>query len=370
MKRKMISMVVVAAVVMITMSGCGGLGNASATGAKVTQDTASKDTESKQSASEASSEVDTSKATTVIKVSNGASESSPGVQAQISTFKKLVEEKSGGKIKVEIYSGGQLGDDTKGTEACRAGQLEMVNTSTAPLVGLVPELAIFDIPFLFNNNEMADKVVEGEIGDYINAKLEAKGLINLAWNENGFRDLTNSVKVVQSPADLKGLKIRTMENKYHLEAWKLMGASPTPMSWSEVFTALQQETIDGQENPIPNFYSTRIQEVNKYITITHHIYSPFLLLSSKEIFDKYDEETQNIIREAAQAYGLAEKELNRAETETKKKALVEEGCTVTDLTNEERQAFKEITAPVWDSVEKAVGSEIIEKLKAAIEAAR
>jgi tripartite ATP-independent transporter DctP family solute receptor len=278
----------------------------------------------------------------------------------------MVEEKSNGRIKVEVYSGGQLGDDTKGTEACRAGELEIVNTSTAPLVGLVPELSIFDIPFLFDNNEVADKVVGGEIGNYLNAKLEEKGLINLAWNENGFRDLTNSVRVVKSPKDLSGLKIRTMENKFHLEAWKLMGASPTPMSWSEVFTALQQGTIDGQENPIPNFYSTRIQEVNKYITITNHIYSPFLFLISKQIYDTYDAETQNIIKEAAQAYGLAEKELNRAETETKKKALVDEGCTVTELTDDERQVFKDVTAPVWDSVEKAVGSEIIEKLKTAI----
>jgi len=358
MRRQLISIVLAAVVVTGTMSGCG-LGNDTATEKATTKEVLATE-----------SEVETSDAEIVIKVSNGASESSPGVQAQISTFKKMVEENSEGRIKVEIYSSGQLGDDTKGTEAVRAGELEMVNTSTAPLVGLIPELAIFDIPFLFDNGEIADKVVEGEIGDIINAKLEEKGLINLAWNENGFRDLTNSIKVVKSPEDLNGLKIRTMENKYHLEAWELMGASPTPMSWSEVFTALQQGIVDGQENPIPNFYSTRIQEVNEYITITHHIYSPFLFLFSKEIFDTYDEETQTIIREAAKAYGLAEKELNRAETQSKKQALIDEGCTVTDLTDAERKVFKDVTAPVWDSVEKAVGAEIIGKLKTAIEAAK
>jgi TRAP-type transport system periplasmic protein len=355
MKRKVISMLLAVTLVMTTLSGCG-------------FDEVKKETT--QDTSEVSSGVDTSAAELIIKVSNGASESSPGVQAQISTFKTIVEEKSEGRIKIEVYSGSQLGDDTKGTEAVRAGDLEAVNTSTAPLVGLVPELSIFDIPFLFDSNEMADEVISGEIGEYLDAKLEEKGLINLAWNENGFRDLTNSVKVVKSPEDLKGLKIRTMENKYHLEAWELMGASPTPMSWSEVFTALQQGTIEGQENPIPNFYSTRIQEVNEYITTTNHIYSPFLLLFSKEKFDGYDEETQTILREAAKAYGVAEKELNRAETESKKQALIDEDCTVTDLTAEERQAFKDITAPVWDSVEKAAGAEIITKLKAAVEAAR
>lgn len=355
MKRKSIAMVFGVALLMSTLVGCGEIGSTATTAPPV---------------AETPSGVDTSKAEITIKVSNGASESSPGVQAQTSTFKTMVEEKSKGRIKVEIYSGGQLGDDTKGTEALRAGELEIVNTSTAPLVGLIPELSIFDIPFLFDNSEMADKVISGEIGDYLNGKLEEKGMINLAWNENGFRDLTNSKKVVKSPADLSGLKIRTMENKYHLEAWKLMGASPTPMSWSEVFTALQQHTIDGQENPIPNFYSTRIQEVNKYITITNHIYSPFLFLISKDIYDTYDVETQNIIKEAAQAYGLAEKELNRAETEVKKAKLVEEGCTVTELTDEERQAFKDATAAVWDSVEKAAGAEIIGKLKTAVSAAK
>lgn len=367
MKRKLISLVLGASLVMTTMSGCGGLG--SSPSSSTTKETTQEST-SKEDTSKAASGADTSKSEITIKVSNGASESSPGVQAQISTFKKMVEEKSKGRIKVEVYSGGQLGDDTKGSEACRAGELEVVNTSTAPLVGLVPELAIFDIPFLFDNSEMADKVVGGEIGNYLNKKLEEKGLINLAWNENGFRDLTNSVKVVKTPKDLSGLKIRTMENKYHLEAWKLMGASPTPMSWSEVFTALQQGTIDGQENPIPNFYSTRIQEVNKYITITNHIYSPFLFLFSKQIFDSYDKETQDIIREAAQAYGIAEKELNRKETDTKKKALIDEGCTVTELTDAERQAFKDATAPVWNSVEKAVGAEIIKQLREAIESAK
>jgi tripartite ATP-independent transporter DctP family solute receptor len=361
MKRKLFSMILAGTMLMTTMTGCGSLSS---------ETESPEETQATTSEAPATAGVDTSKAEITIKVSNGASESSPGVQAQISTFKTMVEEKSEGRIKVEIYSGAQLGDDTKGTEAARAGELEIVNTSTAPLVGLVPELAIFDIPFLFSSNEMADKVIGGEIGDYINAKLEEKGMINLAWNENGFRNLTNSVKEVRTPADLSGLKIRTMENKYHLEAWKLMGASPTPMSWAEVFTALQQHTIDGQENPIPNFYSTRIQEVNEYITITKHIYSPFLFLFSKEIFDSYDEETQKIIREAAEAYGLAEKELNRAETEIKKQALIDEGCTVTDLTDEEVKAFQDATAPVWDSVEKAVGAEIIEKLKVAVEAAK
>ncbi|MBK5200796.1 MAG: DctP family TRAP transporter solute-binding subunit [Spirochaetaceae bacterium] len=302
----------------------------------------------------------------VIRVSNGSSKGAPAVVEQLNTFKPMVEEASHGRIQIDVYSSAQLGDDTKATEACRQGELEIVSTSTAPLVGLIPELAIFDIPFLFKNGEQADAVLDGPIGDQLNVLLAEKGLINLAWNENGFRDLTNSVRNVYTPDDLKGLKIRTMENKYHLEAWKLLGASPTPMSWAEVFTALQQGTIDGQENPIPNFYSAHIQEVNKFITRTNHVYSPLMLLCSKQVFDSYDAETQQILRDAAKVYAQAERKLNREQTIILKNKLVEEGCTVIDLTPEQRQLFVDKTLPVWASVEKVAGSDIINQLKAAI----
>lgn len=299
----------------------------------------------------------------VIRVSNGSSKGAPAVVEQLHTFKPMVEEASNGRIEIDVYSGAQLGDDTKATEACRQGELEIVSTSTAPLVGLIPQLAVFDIPFLFENGEQADAVLDGAIGEQLNKLLADKGLINLAWNENGFRDLTNSVRPVYTPDDLKGLKIRTMENKYHLEAWKALGASPTPMSWAEVFTALQQGTIDGQENPIPNFYSAHIQEVNKYITCTNHVYSPLMLLCSKQVFDSYDAETQQILRTAAKAYAQAERKLNREQTEILKKKLVEEGCTVIDLTPEQRQMYVDKTMSVWKSVEKKAGSDIINQLK-------
>lgn len=339
-----------------------------------TQDTAAAgaagETTAVQQTSQDASGVDTSNAEVVIKLSNGSSESAPTVQAAMNVFKPMVEEKTNGKVRVEVYFGAQLGDDTKATEACRAGELEMVNTSTAPLVGLVPELAIFDIPFLFNGPAEADAVIDGQIGQMLTQKLDEKGLVNLAWNENGFRDLTNSKHTVTKPDDLKGLKIRTMENQFHIEAWENMGASPTPMSWSEVFTALQQGTIDGQENPIPNFYSARIQEVNKFVTCTNHIYSPQLMLYSKELFEALDPEIQSVLREAGAAYTVAERELNRQQVEELKKALIEEGCEVTELTDEQKQVFRDKTAPVWNGVEKKVGSETVATLKEELEALR
>lgn len=247
----------------------------------------------------------------VIKVSNGAGETSPGVKAQLSTFAPMVENESKGRIGVEVYSGAQLGDDTTATEMVVAGQLEINNTSTAPLVGYVPELGIFDIPFLFNDEAEADAIMASEVGDYLNEKLAAKGIINLAWNENGFRELTNSKHAVASVSDVSGLKIRTMENKFHQELWNSLGATATPMSSSELYTALEQGTVDGEENPIANFYSYQFQEVQKYITMSNHIYSPFLFDMSKTIWDTYDQETQDIISKAAAAFGEEEKKIDR-----------------------------------------------------------
>jgi tripartite ATP-independent transporter DctP family solute receptor len=302
----------------------------------------------------------------VIKVSNGVAEKHPAVVALREKFKTIVEEKTNGRYVVEVYHSNQLGDDVKATEALRAGTLEACVTSTAPLVGFTKELAIFDIPFLFPDEKTADAVLDGPIGEKMSALMPSKGLINLAWWENGFRHLTNSKLAVKTPEDLKGMKVRTMENAFHLAAWKAMGANPTPMSWSEVFTALQQHAMDGQENPVPNFYTARIHEVNKYITTTGHIYSPFMFLFSKKIFDTIPKEDQDIIVAAAKEAGLYERQLNREATETYLAEIEKEGGVVTRLTAEDKKPFMELTAGVWDEVADKVGKDLVEELKGEI----
>ena len=302
----------------------------------------------------------------VVKVSNGAGETSPGVKAQLSVFAPMVENNSKGNIGVEVYSGAQLGDDTTATEMVVAGQLEINNTSTAPLVGYVPELGIFDIPFLFNDEAEADKVLASEVGDYLNAKLADKGIINLAWNENGFRELTNSKRAVASVSDVAGLKIRTMENKFHQELWNSLGAAATPMSSSELYTALEQGTVDGEENPIANFYSYQFQEVQKYITMSNHIYSPFLFDMSKKIWDTYDADTQAILSEAAKAFGEEEKAINRkAAAENLQSCIDDYGIEVTYLTDDAKAEFLAKTAHIQDMIAKDTGAEIMDLLKAA-----
>lgn len=299
----------------------------------------------------------------VVKVSNGAGETSPGVKAQLSVFAPMVENNSNGNIGVEVYSGAQLGDDTTATGMVVASQLEINNTSTAPLVGYVPELGIFDIPFLFEDEAEADKVLASEVGDYLNAKLADKGIINLAWNENGFRELTNSKRAVASVSDVAGLKIRTMENKFHQELWNSLGAAATPMSSSELYTALEQGTVDGEENPIANFYSYQFQEVQKYITISNHIYSPFLFDMSKKIWDTYDADTQAILSEAAAAFGEEEKAINRqAAADNLQSCIDDYGIEVTYLTDEAKAEFLAKTAHIQDMIAKETGSEIMDLL--------
>ncbi|MGE4284256.1 MAG: TRAP transporter substrate-binding protein [Clostridia bacterium] len=302
----------------------------------------------------------------VIKVSNGVAEKHPAVVALKEKFKAIVEEKTNGRYVVEVYHSNQLGDDVKATEALRAGTLEACVTSTAPLVGFTKELAIFDIPFLFPDEKTADAILDGPIGEKMSKLMPSKGLVNLAWWENGFRHLTNSAKEVRVPEDLKGLKIRTMENAFHLAAWRAMGSNPTPMSWSEVFTALQQHAVDGQENPVPNFYTARIHEVNKYITTTGHIYSPFMFLFSKKIFDTIPKEDQDIIIAAAREAGLYERQLNREATDEYLSEIEKEGGTVIRLTPEQKKPFQELTASVWDQVADKVGKDLVEELKSEI----
>ena len=367
MKKKALALLLAMAMT-ATMAGCGlacGLADTTAPDNSSNNDsTTSDNTEVGTYGSSAETQGKTNPI--VVKVSNGAGETSPGVKAQLSVFAPMVENNSKGNIGVEVYSGAQLGDDTTATEMVVAGQLEINNTSTAPLVGYVPELGIFDIPFLFADEAEADKVLASEVGDYLNAKLADKGIINLAWNENGFRELTNSKHAVATVADVAGLKIRTMENKFHQELWNSLGATATPMSSSELYTALEQGTVDGEENPVANFYSYQFQDVQKYITMSNHIYSPFLFDMSKKIWDTYDADTQAILTEAAKAFGEEEKKINRqAAADNLQSCIDDYGMEVTYLTDDAKAEFVAKTAHIQDMIAKDTGAEIMDLLAAA-----
>lgn len=285
-------------------------------------------------------------------------------------FKEIVEKETNGAITVETYHSGQLGDDRTMMEALQLGTQEMTCPSTAPIANFVPEFSVYDIPFLFPNEEVADKVLlESEIAQQLLDKLPAQGMIGLTYWENGFRNLTNNKRAVATAADFKDLKIRTMENQLHLAAFKALGANPTPMAFSELFTAMQQGTVDGQENPTATIYLQKFQEVQKHMSTTQHIYSPFVLLLSKKFWDESTPEQQEIMKRAALEAGEEERRLNREANSKYLDELRNAGMTVTEVTEENRAEMKAITDTVLDQFADKIGRDTIDKVRAAIDEA-
>ncbi|MBD5803251.1 2,3-diketo-L-gulonate-binding periplasmic protein YiaO precursor [Azoarcus sp. Aa7] len=216
-------------------------------------------------------------------------------------FAEELAKRTNGRFKVQQFPASALGGEREMIEAVQLGTQDMVLTSTGPVGNFVPEARIVDIPFLFRDYDHAHKVLDGQIGQDLLKKFPGKGLVALAWYENGFRHITNNKRPVNSPEDVKGLKLRTMENKVHMEAFKTMGVLPTPMSMAELFTALQQGTVDGQENPIPVILSNKLYQVQKNVSLTGHVYSPALLIISPSVWGSLSDADKKAFMEAAKA---------------------------------------------------------------------
>jgi tripartite ATP-independent transporter DctP family solute receptor len=306
----------------------------------------------------------------VIKISFGSSDNHPITKTLREHYIKLVNQKTKGRYDIQVYTNAQLGDDLRATEAVRAGMLDAVVTTLAPVGGIVKETMVFDLPFLFPNEQVADKIMKGPVAKTLDQKMAAKGLINLAWYENGFRHLSNSVREVKSPADLKGLKIRTMENPIHLATWRALGANPTPMPFSEVFTALQQHVIDGQENPIPTLYDGKFYEVQKYITLTGHIYSPYVFLFSKKVFDKMPKGDQKIFLQVGKQTEPINRQIVRAAAKANLDYIEKQGLTITQLTAAQKKVFQAMLQPVWDQFSDKIGADMIKLMRTELKKAK
>ncbi|MBM7622656.1 TRAP transporter substrate-binding protein [Sporohalobacter salinus] len=276
-------------------------------------------------------------------------------------WKQMVEKRSDGRIKMELYHSSQLGDDREMMEALQLGTQEVTCPSTAPIGEFVSEFKVFDLPFLFPNNETADYVLDSKIGQNLLKKLEDKGMIGLAYWENGFRHLTNSKRAVKTPADVKGLKARTMENPMHLAAWREMGANPTPMAFGELFSAMQQGVVDGQENPWGTIYLQNFYEVQDYVTNTGHVYSPFVLMISKKFYDKLPKDLQKMLKETAKEVKDYQRRINR-EMNAEYREKLKDKMNVTILSAEEKQPFKEAVQPVYDKYKDEIGADLVESV--------
>jgi tripartite ATP-independent transporter DctP family solute receptor len=284
-----------------------------------------------------------------------------GVGAQ--AFLDTLEELSGGTFTGEQAPAGQLGGERDMIEGLQIGSLDLVITSTGPLGNFVPEVLAIDLPFLFRDYDHARTVLDGEIGQELLDAIGENDLVGLAWTENGFRHVTNSQRPITSPEDLGGLKLRTMENAVHMAAFEGMGAAPTPMAFPEVFGALQQGVVDGQENPITVITASRFWEVQDYVTLTGHVYSPAVVLASPILFDSLTEEQQGWFREAALASAAATRaEVDRLEAEGV--ALMREnGMEV--ITEIDRAPFQELAAEAaWPVYTDQFGNELLERILA------
>jgi tripartite ATP-independent transporter DctP family solute receptor len=218
-------------------------------------------------------------------------------------FKKRVEEKTQGKIKFEIYHSAVLGNDRDLVEGLTMGSVDMAIVGTVTLASFVPETQVFGMPFIFRDRDHVAKVLNGPIGEKVAKLFEPKGIKFMAYWENGFRHLTNSKKPVKTLDDLKGLKIRVVQNPLHVSFWKALGTDPTPITWAELFTALQQGTVDGQENPIALIRDAKLYEVQKYMTLTGHVYDPAAVMFSLNSLNKLSPDLQKIILETAKEVG-------------------------------------------------------------------
>lgn len=276
-------------------------------------------------------------------------------------FAELVKERSKGRIEVKVYSDGQLGKGERELlEAIQQGTVDVYVGSTAPISNFAPSMGILDIPFLFRDYAHADKVLDGPIGAALLTDVEKAGLKGLAFWENGFRNLTNSKVAVKTPEDAKGMKIRTQENKIHLKAWQTAGVNPVPMAWGEVFGALQQKVIDGQENPIAVIYSAKINEAQKFLSLTQHVYSPAILIVSLKKWQTMPKEDQDMLTATAREVAQYQRKLGRDAEEKQIAELAAKGMTV--VKDVDKAAWQKAMQPAFAEFSSQFGKDKIDAI--------
>ncbi|MBK6851915.1 MAG: TRAP transporter substrate-binding protein [Burkholderiales bacterium] len=284
----------------------------------------------------------------------------------VKLFAEQVEKASGGKMKVRAIGAAALGPDTQMQQALIGGAQEMMVGSTATLVGISKEMAIWDTPFLFNNAKEADAVLDGPVGLKVMAKLEEKGLVGLAYWENGFRNLTNTKRPVAKLEDLDGIKLRVMQNNVYLDSFKLLGANAIPLPFSELFSALETKTVDGQENPYNTILSSKFYEVQKYLSITNHVYSPWIVTVSKKWWDGLSKDEQKVLRDAA----IASRDFERKDTrEEAAKALADlkaKGMLINELPASEVARMRDKLHGINNNIAANVGQALWNETQAAL----
>ena len=260
-------------------------------------------------------------------------------------FNELLNQKAPGKWNITIYPDSQLGDGGQQVESIQMGTLELAAPNCSLVANYVPDYGVFDMPYLFANEEEVDKVLDGPLGQELAAKADSANMKMLGWWEVGFRCLANNKCAVNSPDDVKGLRIRVMSNEYHQALWNQLGADPVPMSLSDADVATQHGTIDGQENPLHSLVANSTFEVCHYIAVTNHVYSPMCIIMSNQAWDSMPPEDQQIFMDCLKEAETYQKELVRVQKEKAEQELKDKGC---EITHPDIEQFAEKVKPVYD----------------------
>ncbi len=285
-------------------------------------------------------------------------------------FAELVEQKSGGKIKVRLFPSGQLGGDLQTVSALQGGTMDFTVLNAGLLVGQVKEFGLFDLPFLFESGKEADAVVDGPFETKLAEALPAKNLVSLGYWELGFRNVTNSRRPVTKLEDIQGLKIRVVQSPIYIDLFNTLGANAVPLPFPELYTALEQKTVDGQENPATLIQTSKFYEVQKHLTMTRHTYNPQIVIASKRVWDRLDADEKKLIEDAAQEAKVFQRQLSRDSEAKAIDALKAAGMQIVELPAAELTRIREKVQPVVKKFSEGVPEETVKELYAEIEKAR
>ena len=309
----------------------------------------------------------TASAGTTIKVGHGAAEAFHMHRALLK-FEELVEAGSGGEIDVQIFPSSQMGPDREMIEGVQTGVLEMAIPPSSFFAGWDPAFAVIELPYMYASKNIAFDVLDGSAGDGMLSRVENQGLVGLGWLELGVRNVTNNVRPVATPEDLEGVKLRTMKVPAHVATFETLGANPTPMNFGEVYSALQQGVIDGQENPLAIITSQRFYEVQKYLSTTGHVFAVYMPVISKPFFDSLSAEHQNLVKDSMAAARDHQAQLVASEDAAQLEQIRAAGVEVLELTAEQRQVFADKTESVRLQYREKVGAEAYDNWVSAVAA--
>ena len=285
-------------------------------------------------------------------------------------FAELIAQRSGGKIKVRIYPGGTLGGELQVASAMQGGTVEVSMMAPAQLVGNFKEFLVLDFPLVFANEREADAVLDGPVGRKLMDLMPAKGLVGLAYMEQGYRSISNSRRPIVKLEDIRGLKIRTIQNPLYIDMLNTLGANAVPLPFPELYTALETKTVDGQENPYSTVEASKFYEIQKYFSNTRHIYNPQMLLVSKRFWDTLSVEEKGIFQDVAVETRDYQRKAAREMSEASKGFLIRSGMQINDIAPEEIERMRAAVQPVIDKYTPQVGDALVKEFFAELEKVR